>query len=244
MKKDEVKIGTTYRVKVSGNVQDVRITGENAHGGWDGVNVTTNRKVRIKSPQRLRAVAQPRPAKRKTIMSLAEYEAEAKAATGAKAAAGSKASKEHMRATHPADQENARLADERAASGDGQTASERAMAESAPAAKKAGKATKEPKAAAGRDTGERAATSGEPKRLSALNAAVKVLEERDPADGPLSCAQMIERMAAKGYWTPARGGLTPANTLYAAVLREIKTKGEDSRFEKVERGKFTLSLKR
>ncbi|MGB2824687.1 MAG: winged helix-turn-helix domain-containing protein [Phycisphaerae bacterium] len=87
-------------------------------------------------------------------------------------------------------------------------------------------------------------SSGQPKRLSALNAAVKVLEERDPADGPLSCAQMIERMAAKGYWTPVRGGKTPANTLYAAILREINTKGEDSRFEKVERGRFTLGLKR
>lgn len=118
------------------------------------------------------------------------------------------------------------------------------MAEAAPRVKKAAKATKEAKAAPKRDTGERGASSGSPKRLSALNAAVKVLEERDPADGPLSCAQMIERMAAKGYWAPARGGKTPANTLYAAILREIKTKGEDSRFQKVERGKFALTPKR
>ena len=53
MKKNEVKVGTTYRVKVGGNVQDVRITGENPHGGWDGVNVATKRKVHIKSAQRL-----------------------------------------------------------------------------------------------------------------------------------------------------------------------------------------------
>ena len=78
MKKNDVKIGTKYRVKVSGSIQDVRITGENPHGGWDGVNVATKRKVRIKSPQRLRTIAGERPAKRKTIMSLAEYEAEAK----------------------------------------------------------------------------------------------------------------------------------------------------------------------
>jgi len=87
MKKHEVKVGTTYRVKVSGSVQDVRITGENPHGGWDGVNTVTNRSVRVKSAQRLRAVAGQRPAKRpagaslpgrKKIMSLAEYEAEAK----------------------------------------------------------------------------------------------------------------------------------------------------------------------
>ena len=87
MKKDEVKVGTTYRVKVSGNLCDVRITGENPHGGWDGVNAATNRKVRIKSAQRLRARAD-RPTKRKKIMSLAEYEAEAKTATDGQTASG------------------------------------------------------------------------------------------------------------------------------------------------------------
>ena len=83
MKKANVQIGQTYRVKVSGSVVDVRITGENPHGGWDGVNVATNRKVRIKSAQRLRAVATERPTKRKKIMSLAEYEAEAEASAPA-----------------------------------------------------------------------------------------------------------------------------------------------------------------
>jgi len=79
MKTDEVKIGNTYRCKVTGKLADVRITGESRYGGWDGVNVATNRKVRIKSPQRLRAVAQHASVgKRKKIVSLAEYEAQAK----------------------------------------------------------------------------------------------------------------------------------------------------------------------
>jgi len=88
MKKAEVKIGETYRVKVSGNMADVRITGENPHGGWDGINVLTNRKVRVKSPQRLRGKSPARPAKRKKIVTLAEYEAKTKApsAPGAKKA--------------------------------------------------------------------------------------------------------------------------------------------------------------
>jgi len=57
MKKSEVKIGEVYRVKVSGTIANVRITGESPYGGWDGVNVTTKRKVRIKSAQRLRGLA-------------------------------------------------------------------------------------------------------------------------------------------------------------------------------------------
>ena len=120
--------------------------------------------------------------------------------------------------------------------------------DAAPRATRATKATKDTKPATKRDTGERGANGAdmgdEPKRLSILDAAVKVLEERDAADGPLNCTQMVERMTAKGYWSPARGGKTPANTLYSAVLREINTKGEGSRFDKIERGKFSLSLNR
>ena len=84
MKKNEVKIGQTYRCKVSGNMADVRITAENPHGGWDAVNVLTNRKVRIKSAQRLRGKTPQRPAKRNKIVSLAEHEAESKAGAGAR----------------------------------------------------------------------------------------------------------------------------------------------------------------
>ena len=52
--------------------------------------------------------------------------------------------------------------------------------------------------------------------------------------------RMIEKMAAKKYWT-SPGGKTPHATLYSAILREIQTKGKDARFQKVERGRFTLS---
>jgi hypothetical protein len=55
MKKNEVKIGAVYTAKVSDKVVEVRIDGENRHGGWDATNLATNKKVRIKSPQRLRS---------------------------------------------------------------------------------------------------------------------------------------------------------------------------------------------
>jgi hypothetical protein len=54
MKKSDVKIGGVYTTKVTNNVVQVRIDAENRHGGWDGTNLTTGKKVRIQSPQRLR----------------------------------------------------------------------------------------------------------------------------------------------------------------------------------------------
>jgi hypothetical protein len=79
----------------------------------------------------------------------------------------------------------------------------------------------------------KAATEPKAKKLSALDAAAKVLAEEGK---PLNCQEMIEAMAAKGYWT-SPGGKTPAATLYSAILREL-SKGADSRFVKTERGRF------
>jgi len=76
-----------------------------------------------------------------------------------------------------------------------------------------------------------------PGKLSALDAAAKVLGE---SKEPLTAKQMIESMASKGYWT-SPGGQTPHATLYSAILREISTKGKDSRFVKTARGHFTLA---
>ena len=60
MKKNEVEIGGVYTAKVNGKVVKVRIDAENPHGGWDATNLETNRKVRIKTAQRLRAAASKR----------------------------------------------------------------------------------------------------------------------------------------------------------------------------------------
>jgi hypothetical protein len=73
-----------------------------------------------------------------------------------------------------------------------------------------------------------------PKRLSALDAAAKVLAE---SDRPLRATDMVEVMHAKGLWT-SPGGKTPEATLYAAIIREITAKGKDARFKKVDRGMF------
>ena len=75
---------------------------------------------------------------------------------------------------------------------------------------------------------------GQDGQLSCLNAAAKVLVEKGE---PMTCKEMIEAMATKGYWTTP-GGKTPHATLYSSIAREIRDKGKDSRFKKSERGKF------
>lgn len=73
------------------------------------------------------------------------------------------------------------------------------------------------------------------KKFGALDAAAQVLAF---TTNPLTCKQLIETMAAQGLWT-SPGGKTPSATLYAAIIREIKTKGDKSRFVRAEAGKFT-----
>src|SRR5262245_42541119 len=96
------------------------------------------------------------------------------------------------------------------------------------------KKTQTPKAARSPKTDRAAA---KPKKLSALDAAARVLGEAGTA---LTCPEMIAAMAAKGYWR-SPGGKTPQATLYSAIAREIQTKGNASRFRKTERGKFALT---
>ena len=175
MKAKEVQINGVYAVKVGRNITGVRITQENPHGGWDGVNVKTNKAVRIKSPQRLRG-----PWKRDGV-------AQTPAASPTVAPGEDGAN------------------------------------QSAPDTKPTKKA----------DPGQ---PDAKVKTCSGLDAAARVLTE---VGQPLNCSTMINMMLEKGYWQTS--GKTPANTLYAAIAREIKTKGNDSRFAKAERGKFTLA---
>ena len=63
---------------------------------------------------------------------------------------------------------------------------------------------------------------------SALDAAAKVLGETKKA---LSTQELIEAMQTRGYWRSPKGK-TPAATLYAALTREIKTKGKQACFQR------------
>ena len=62
-----------------------------------------------------------------------------------------------------------------------------------------------------------------PKRMSALDAAAQVLKQ---AGAPMNSKALITAMAERGLWT-SPAGKTPHATLYAAILREINTKGRE-----------------
>jgi len=85
----------------------------------------------------------------------------------------------------------------------------------------------------------KATTKGE-RGMTALDAAAKVLGE---SKAPLASKAMIEAMASKKYWS-SPNGKTPHATLYAAILREIRVKGNESRFTKTGAGHFTLKGKK
>lgn len=72
------------------------------------------------------------------------------------------------------------------------------------------------------------------KRVSALDAAAQVLVK---ATKPMRASELVEAMEKSGLWK-SPGGKTPEATLYAAMIREIRAKGDKARFKKHERGVF------
>jgi hypothetical protein len=78
-------------------------------------------------------------------------------------------------------------------------------------------------------------TAAQPaKKLSQFRAAIRVLAE---AGEPMNCRAMIEAMQARGLWS-SPAGRTPAQTLYASIIREIAKRGNAARFVKTDRGRL------
>ena len=71
-------------------------------------------------------------------------------------------------------------------------------------------------------------------KMTLLDAAHRVLFE---FGDELSATDIVKAAIEKGYWQTE--GKTPGNTLNAAIARDIKAKGEESRFAKGTRGRFT-----
>ncbi len=212
MKKDEVQIGATYQVSVTGKLAPVRIVRGNPHGGWNGVNVDTKREVRIKSAQRLRkrldAVPRALPSERLGVPPTTPgVDAKVQAA-------------EEAAAPNPAAQDAPGAAQAQEASKD--------------AGPGTGCATGDPGAKAAKATCLREDTH---RQMSLLDAAVAILSQG--SGNPMGCKDLVAEAVNQNLWAP-RVGKTPASTLYAAILREITTRGDKSRFVKTERGRFAL----
>ncbi len=97
-------------------------------------------------------------------------------------------------------------------------------------------ATKEPGASKPADDKEKPNRAKRGGKLSGLDAAARVLAE---SGQPLNTTEMVDIMFEKNLWKS--DGATPAATIYSAIIREIKTKGSESRFRKEGRGKFTAA---
>ena len=212
MKKDEVQIGATYQVSVAGKLAPVRIVRENPHGGWNGVNVDTKREVRIKSAQRLRKRldAAPRALPSERL---------------------------GVPPTTPDVDTKVKAAEDAAGAAQ--------AAQDAPGAAKPLEASKDAGARPGRATGDPGAKGAKAtclredthRQMSLVDAAVSILAQG--SGDPMGCKDIVAEAVNRGLWAP-RTGKTPASTLYAAILREIATKGDQSRFVKTERGRFAL----
>ncbi len=98
---------------------------------------------------------------------------------------------------------------------------------------KKGRATKGK--AGEKKTPAEAANTKKPRKPSGLDAAAQVLAA---SGDPMRSKDIVDTMLAKGLWSTK--GKTPHATIYAAIIREIQNKGDASRFEKVDRGRFQI----
>jgi hypothetical protein len=299
MKKNQVQIGGTYVAKVSGQLARVRIDAESRFGGWDATNVSTRRKVRIKSAQRLRRevssekpggphasattiVDNDRPpqniderlaAAPPSIVPYAQRRARAVAAQSEapddggpsydpsrcatarckgtpamtylgrplcqacwgrqcdaeQPSAISEYAGDACRPTEEQETQEQENAMSKKKSTKKQSTKKRTKAQAATPKTKGAKKAIKPKA--------KATAEKKPKRVSALDAAAQVLKS---AGKPMRAQVLITVMADQGLWT-SPGGKTPHATLYAAMQREERDKGGDSRFRKVDRGQFAFN---
>ena len=107
-------------------------------------------------------------------------------------------------------------------------------------AKAPAQANEKPTAPEARDTGQTDAKvakvkkPAKQKRISGLTAAFMVLVD---ADKDLGVKKIVEIAGEKGWWKS--GAATPHATIYAAIIREVATKGDDARFKRgKKRGTF------
>ena len=81
-----------------------------------------------------------------------------------------------------------------------------------------------------------APTPAPAKPMSGLDAAALILKD---AGEPMDVQTLLARILERALWKTQ--GKTPAATLYSAIIREIRAKGTNSRFQKIDRGQFAAA---
>jgi len=234
---------------VSGKVVPVRIDAESPRAGWTGTNQATGKQVRIKSARRLRYAMAKKDGKWQRVAAGAAKDATranvgGKGATRGKGKAKKKAKGDGKKkggsrapvkggAAWPAPGKPAE-AKSKKAKVDAWRKDVADKTRSDPEERRK-QNEKERRAKAAAKRGRKAKPKAKAKRTSLLDVAAEVLAK---ADGPMNAKAIIEKVLATGRWQTK--GATPEATLYSGLTREISKKGDEARFEKVERGKFQL----
>ena len=238
MKAKEVKIGCTYRIQMSGKPAQARITGKSPHGGWDAINPATNRKIRIKSPARLKYAirdAHGKPLDVTTRLTPAAANADKAPHRSRPLALADRTPAitpgEIGEATGKADAEKVD-----AAAADAETVKQVAVESAAWLANGNAQAEVAKLNGAAKAKGVKARAK---KQLGCLDAAVEVLKAESAGAEGMTAEAIVKLAMDRGLWTTK--GQTPGATLYSAIIREIATKGEASRFIKVAKGRFALA---
>ena len=221
MKKNEVQIGGVYTAKVTNRLVELRIDAESRYGGWDGTNLATNKKIRIKSPAKLREAACGDTSKPKAKKAKSTKDAKVEEGRDTAQTVETQAQPDATMPVCP-NCGGTEVDDE----GDCKKCHEPDIANQTPEAEKT---KKKPRTKKGK--------AEKPKRVSGLDAAALVLEATGE---PMNAKEMVEAALAKNYWK-SPGGKTPHATVYSAIIREIAAKGSESRFRKAERGRFAFN---
>ena len=87
-----------------------------------------------------------------------------------------------------------------------------------------------------KSTRKKAEPKGNSEKCSGLDAAARVLAK---SNEPLKAKDLTAKVLELGLWKTQ--GKTPHATLNAAIHREIKSKGNASRFKKAGKGLFALA---
>jgi len=243
-----VEVGAVYRASVNGKKIEVRVEREtwkgDKHTGWGGINLATNRPTVIKTGTKMTRIEEP-------AAPAPAPGSPAPGTPGTVAPAGGKRAKAPKAAAPEPAATAANVANDAGSGGGGKPGGGEDPGGQLTEGKPHRQNPHQPKPSAGKNAkrnrdGARAPrtprtpqaprTPRVPRKPGILALAAEVLAK---SKEPMTCAAIVEKVLASKQWVTA--GKTPAATLYAAIIRDIRAKGKESRFTKTDRGLFAAA---